>query len=222
MSKYNTGKVYKIKPIINNDDTDIYIGSTIKKLNSRFNNHKGAYKAYQEGKTKNKLSVFKLFDKYGVNGCEIILIESYNCETKEELLNYEKQHIKNNNCVNQLSPITTEEELKEYNKEYKKEYRETHKEELKKANKEYRETHKEELSKSKCNYYYLNYDKIEAKRKEVNRINNIKRDYIMSKWSEEDKENFLKESLLMGDYKYWKNQFLLYEKELMGLSYEVK
>ena len=48
MTNYNNGKIYKLEPMCNHDDGDIYIGSTTKEyLCQRMTAHKYQYKQYK-------------------------------------------------------------------------------------------------------------------------------------------------------------------------------
>ena len=94
MVNYENGKIYKIEPICDHDEQDIYIGSTTKKyLSDRMCEHRADYKRYS--KTRKKTTSFILFDKYGVENCKIILLENYACTSKNELVAQEAEHIKN-------------------------------------------------------------------------------------------------------------------------------
>ncbi len=101
MVNYSNGKVYKIEPIVEHDDGDIYIGSTTKTyLSQRMDTHRGDYKRYKEGRH-HFITVYKLFNKYGVENCKIVLLEScQNITTKDELLSREHYYIKTLKCVN--------------------------------------------------------------------------------------------------------------------------
>ena len=119
---YNNGKVYKIQPINNADDDPVYIGSTTKKyLSQRMTKHRGNYKQWVNGKG-HEYTAFNLFDKYGLDGCEIVLIENINCNSKDELLQREKYHIQNSNCVNKVIPLRTPIEYREDNTNKIKQY----------------------------------------------------------------------------------------------------
>ena len=51
MVNYNNGKIYKIEPIVDHDEGDIYIGSTTKHyLSQRMDKHRGNYKSWKNGK----------------------------------------------------------------------------------------------------------------------------------------------------------------------------
>ena len=162
MVNYENGKIYKIEPVIEHPEEDIYIGSTTKQyLSQRINEHRHNYKRWKEGKT-NYTSSFGLFNRYGVNNCKIYLLEMVKATTKDELTSREGHYIRTLKCVNIRIPYRTETEynkqyymenkdrlklnMKHYNKENqekirlnKKQYQEDHKEEIKAYQKQYRE-----------------------------------------------------------------------------------
>jgi hypothetical protein len=91
---YSKGKIYKIVDYTNNNN---YIGSTCEPiLARRLAGHVGSYKSYLNGKT-NYVSSFKVLENGNYN---IILIEEYPCETKDQLLAREGHYIENMDCVN--------------------------------------------------------------------------------------------------------------------------
>ena len=142
MVNYNNGKIYKIEPICDHDEGDIYIGSTTKQyLSQRMDNHRSCYKLWKNNRF-HKVQVFEIFDKYGVSNCQIVLIETVNAKSKDELLAREKHYIKSVKCVNKCTPGQTQKEYYENNKEEikfkKKEYRENNKETIKLKAKIYR------------------------------------------------------------------------------------
>lgn len=147
----NKGKIYKLVPKIINENEEplIYIGSTNEKyLSSRLAKHKTNYKRYLDGKT-NHSSSYILFDKYKLDGVEIILIENFNCNTKYELLLKEKYYIENNVCVNKIK----------YNKP-QNDY-------IKKYNQEYRLKNKNKFKDICKRYYYNNIEKIKESNKKL-------------------------------------------------------
>ena len=100
MVNYSNGKIYKIEPICDHDEGDIYIGSTTKLyLCQRMDEHRSKYKQWKNNKF-HKIQVFEIFDKFGVSNCQIVLIETVNTESKDELLAREKHYIKSVKCVN--------------------------------------------------------------------------------------------------------------------------
>ena len=106
MINYSNGKIYKIEPI-NGEDGDVYIGSTTKEyLSQRMATHRGNYKFYLKGKG-TTITSFKLFDKYGVDNCQILLLEAVNANSKDELHVREAHYIKTLDCVNKCIPLQT-------------------------------------------------------------------------------------------------------------------
>jgi len=103
MVNYNNGKIYVIRPIIEHDEGDVYVGSTTKKyLSQRMQQHKKEYTNYQSGKPNGRYTVFNIYDKYGINNCDIFLIENVNANSKDELHTREGHHIRNIKCVNKM------------------------------------------------------------------------------------------------------------------------
>ena len=114
---YQNGKIYKITANINEDDGDIYIGSTTQSLSKRMAAHRNKYKRWKNGKTENKTSSFLIFEKYFLENCVIVLIENFPCSSKEELLARESYFIRNNKCVNKSIAGRTVKEYYQDNKE---------------------------------------------------------------------------------------------------------
>jgi len=160
MVNYNNGKIYKIEPINILDDGDIYIGSTSKEyLSQRLTKHRSGYHMWKNDKRKFMTS-YLLFDKYGIENCKIILLESFPCKSSDELKSRETFYIKSNKCVNKYIPCRTKEEYnidnKEKIREDIKEYQIDNKEKIKEYMKEYRLKNKEKLREYKLNYYQKN------------------------------------------------------------------
>ena len=88
------------------------------------------------------MSSFILFDEYGVDNCECILIENFSCESKDELRAREAYLIKTIKCVNKNIPFGNR-------VANKKEYREKHRDHKLETDKLYRESHREELNQRK-------------------------------------------------------------------------
>jgi hypothetical protein len=138
MVNYANGKIYKIEPIVEHDEGDIYIGSTTKLyLSQRFEKHRSDYKGWKLGNG-SKITSFNIFDKYGVENCEMYLIENVNAKSKDELRAKEGYHIRNLKCVNRCVAGRTP-------KEYSKIYNEENKDKIFNRKKKYREDHKEEI-----------------------------------------------------------------------------
>jgi len=122
MVNYQQAKIYQIVPTCEHEEGDVYIGSTCKALLSqRIANHRTEYRAGRR-QTRSKI----LFDKYGLDNCIIELIETYPCNSKDELLKREGEYIRQTPCVNRcVAGRTKMEQCKIYaekNKEYIKEY----------------------------------------------------------------------------------------------------
>ncbi len=114
---YSRGKIYKVEPIVDHEKNEIYIGSTTKEyLSQRMATHKGDYTRWKNNK-RGKVMIFDLFDKYGCDHCEIILIENYIATTKDDLLSREKYFIQSLACLNKYIPGRTLEEYKRENKD---------------------------------------------------------------------------------------------------------
>ena len=76
MVNYANGKVYRL---VNNVDEKFYIGSTCNPLHKRKNGHKRDAAKFPEQ------PVYKHLNTIGWDNVEIILIESYPCNSKAEL-----------------------------------------------------------------------------------------------------------------------------------------
>jgi len=111
---YQNSKIYKI---MSHSGNKIYIGSTTKQyLSQRMQKHKADYGNWQKGK-RNKTTSFELFDEYGCENCQIILIENYPCNSKDELNAREGHFISTLDCVNKIHLGRTRAEHYQANKE---------------------------------------------------------------------------------------------------------
>ena len=164
MVNYNNGKIYKIE---NLGGDMCYIGSTTKDyLSKRMVEHRAMYKRFQNIEGANHISVFNIFDKYGIDNSRIVLVELCPCETKDQLLKREAYHIHEMECVHKVVPLRTDKQYYQDNKEkiklktlqyYKdnkeasiikmKQYYEDNKEEIQLYKKKYYEDHKEDIRK---------------------------------------------------------------------------
>ena len=115
---YKNGKIYKIEPICDHDEGDVYIGSTTKEyLSQRMTAHRSGYNCFKRGTRKHKLMSYDLFEKYGVSNCDIILLELVEANSKDELHKREAHFIRTMKCVNRFIPLRTEREYKQEHKE---------------------------------------------------------------------------------------------------------
>ena len=98
-NKYQNSKIYKI---VCNITGEVYFGATTEKfLCSRIAKHRNSFKRYKDGKYPFNSS-FQILERGNYN---IILIENFNCNSKDELFKKERDYIENNECVNRLIPI---------------------------------------------------------------------------------------------------------------------
>ena len=106
-NKYDEGKIYKL---VSDQTTDVYYGSTCKSnLYARFVGHKSDYKKWLK-EEKSNMTSFKLL-KY--DDCRIELVETYPCESREQLEKREGYYIKKYDCVNKIIPKgNTKEKIK--------------------------------------------------------------------------------------------------------------
>ena len=158
-NKYQRGKIYKI---ISNHTDKIYIGSTTEPtLARRLTGHTQNYKSYLAGNDR-YVSSYELLQHPDY---KIILIESYPCNSKDELLSREQFHIDlaGEGCVNRFKAFTglTKQEYKkqydaenkeiiaEYKKQYNQENKEIIAERTKRYNKQYHVKNKEIIAEKK-------------------------------------------------------------------------
>ena len=144
---YSKTKIYKIWSPLGDK---IYIGATTKKyLSERLVKHRQDYRKWKEEK-RGYTTSFILFDEYGVENCNIELIEAKECSDKDEQKKIEGFYIRSLVCVNKVIPDRTN---KEYQKMYNPLYREKNKEALQKKDREYHHEHKEKRNAYNKEYY---------------------------------------------------------------------
>ena len=127
-NKYNNGLIYKILSLSN--PTICYIGSTCLTLKLRLALHKSKFKNYKKT-GKNYYSSFKVLENQDFS---IELIETFPCNSRNELTKREGFYIQQIECVNkQMAGRTKQESNQNYyenNKqvicENKKKYRQEH------------------------------------------------------------------------------------------------
>ena len=81
-NKYENGKIYKITDIAY---TLAYYGSTIEPLCKRMGRHRGCYRKYKNKGDGDNITVYKIFDEFGLENCKIELVELCPCASKMEL-----------------------------------------------------------------------------------------------------------------------------------------
>ena len=184
--------------------------------------HRADYKKKYKNGLYHYVSIFDLFDKYGLENCKIQLVKDVPCERKEQLRKIEGEYIQKENCVNKRIPGRDskayyqehKEEAREYNKQYYKDnydilrekgkkYREDHKEEINARDREYRRNDREKLVEhSKC-YYEAHKEAFLEKNKQYRILHKDKLYEQHKGYVEEHKEQI----------KEYKNQWWLENKD---------
>jgi hypothetical protein len=145
MNKYENGKIYTIR--CNDDNSLIYVGSTIQPLYKRWNDHKKRCRQ-ESHKEYNKLVYMKMRE-LGMHKFYIELYEEYPCENKQQLNRKEGQIIRLIGTLNKAIAGRTQKEWELENKskiqETKTVYREKNKEHIKLIRKVYYENNKEKM-----------------------------------------------------------------------------
>lgn len=149
MVNYQQGKIYKI---VNNVTDDIYIGSTSKKtLAQRMSLHRFCVNKHPN------LKIYKCMNEIGVENFKIILLESFPCETKDELRAREDKWICDMKPT--LNTIRACRSSKEYyvdNKEKFSDYYKTNSESIREKSKNYYNENWDSV-KQRQNMYYNNH-----------------------------------------------------------------
>eukprot|EP00732_Lithocolla_globosa_P005581 Lithocolla_globosa_v1_NODE_5857_length_1174_cov_17.355675.p1 type:complete len:182 gc:universal NODE_5857_length_1174_cov_17.355675:227-772(+) len=143
MPNYQQAKIYKI---VCNENDDVYVGSTCQSLSQRMSGHRVQYRKWKA----DTYHFVSSFDVVQYDSAEIILIEDYPCERKEQLHSRERYWIEQMKCVNKNIPTRTWKEYRqdnaersrEYQREYQRQYRQDHSEQIR----EYYQAHAEELN----------------------------------------------------------------------------
>ena len=91
---YSKGKIYKIEPICEYDEGEIYIGSTTKDyLSQRFVKHRSDYNRWKKDNNK-FITSYRIFDKYGIGNCQVVLLELVNANDFNELKAREAHYVR--------------------------------------------------------------------------------------------------------------------------------
>jgi hypothetical protein len=164
-SKYKNGKIYRI---CDTGYNEFYYGSTVQSLPMRLGKHRALYKLYKESKYNKRVSVYDIFDKFGIENCKIELVEACSFENKSEMQKREGYWIQNEACVNKIIPART---VKQYYQDKReqileqcKTYRENNKEKVKLRNDKYRVDNVEKMREIRRKYEENNKDKVQEYR----------------------------------------------------------
>ena len=172
---YSKGKIYKI---VNDENNNIYYGSTVQPLSKRMGNHR---KKHNHCMTKN-LGV-------DLKYCKIILVEDFPCERKEQLLMRERHFTEFQQCVNKVKrPIITEEERKEKMAEIGKKNYIKNREKISIRSKKYRDENPEKISIRSKKYRDENPEKESIRSKKYRDENPEKIAEIHKKYRDENPE----------------------------------
>ena len=186
---YSKTKIYKIWSLKGHL---IYVGATTKDLLcQRMSKHRRNYKQWLKGKT-NHTASYILFEEYGLENCQIELIEAKECQSKDEQKKLEGHYIRTLECANKNIPDRTRIEYCEANKdkinEKEKQYRETNKDNINEKYKKYYETNKDKINEKDKKYREANKDKINEKYKQYREANKDKINEKYKQYREANKE----------------------------------
>ena len=182
MVNYQLGKIYKI---VCNITDECYIGSTCQpSLAQRLTKHVSGYKRFKAGKISSKCRSYSMIDRGNYN---IYLIESYPCNSRDELIAREggiiKQYKLNSKCVNHHIAGRT-----------KKEYILDNKDTIQEKLKQYRLNNKEKLRDKSREYRKLNTEKVRETNKKKNEKYKDKIKIMKKEWYLNNKNTILEKS----------------------------
>jgi hypothetical protein len=152
INKYQNGKIYKL---VSSHTDKIYVGSTCKeRLCQRLAKHKSEFKLWLKDASKRNITSYRLFE---LGDVEIVLLESVNCKSKDELHKKEREYIEKfkDNIVNHVIPTRTK-------AEYDSIYYLDNIERINERSKQYYKEHKEKKIESVAQYRENNIEKIKA------------------------------------------------------------
>lgn len=137
MDRYSRAKIYRL---VGGGKT--YYGSTCLALSRRMAQHRKDYKQWLSGKQR-FVSSFHILPE---TDCQIVLVEEFPCENKEQLGARERYWIENNECVNMIVPTRTRKEHYEDTKDTIKKYYQSNKAKKQEQYKAYYEANKDKIS----------------------------------------------------------------------------
>jgi hypothetical protein len=183
MPDYSKGKIYTIRN--RNDDTKIYVGSTIQSLSVRFSGHKRSSKTEKCINYKIYVEINNDWDNWYIE-----LYENYPCNNKEELCKREGEIIRQ---IGTINSIIAGRDINQYLidnakkiKEQQKQYRIDNADKIKEQIKQYSIENADELKEKKKQYYIENADKIKQYQKHycaknADKIKEYKRQHYLKK-----------------------------------------
>ena len=141
---YKNDKIYQL---LNKVNDEVYVGSTIQPLSKRMNEHRSTC---NKSDKKVNVKLYQLMREIGQENFYIELIESYPCNSKEELKAKEGYYIRERATLNMLIAGRNHKGWVDDNKEhvqtYLKEYNDSNKERLDQYRKQYRQENQEHMN----------------------------------------------------------------------------
>lgn len=159
MEQMRVGKVYKI---IATQGNECYVGSTFNTTRDRFQAHKDGYKKWKKICLK-FCSSFKIFDKYGIENCRIILIKEYTVVDRAHLEGYEQLWLKKLKAINEREPsarILTKQRNRFRCRQFYENNKETINSNRRDEYKQYYELNKDKLNEYNRRRYHENHQKV--------------------------------------------------------------
>lgn len=159
MPDYSNGKIYTIRN--RNDNTKIYVGSTIQLLHKRFHSHK--CKSQKEEHKNNKLYIEMNND---LSNWYIELYENYPCNNREELNKREGEIIREIGTLNTNIAGRDEYQYRIDTIDKSKQYRIDHANKIKEQKKQYYIDNIDKFKEKRKQYYIDNADKLKENSKQ--------------------------------------------------------
>lgn len=183
MVNYQDGKIYKI---VCNVTGKVYVGSTAQKtLAQRLSGHVAGFKTQR---MKDRCTSWQILEH---GNYDMVLLEPYPCNTKDELSSRERFYIESINCVNKQIPLQTYHEYYETHKEallqYQKDYNKENTEKVAEKRKKYYEQNKETISQQHKVYHELHAEQVHACQKQCYENNKDKYLQRHKDWTLENK-----------------------------------
>jgi hypothetical protein len=182
MVDYKNGKIYRL---VCNTTGDQYIGSTTRPLSQRLGGHKTQYKQFLAGKIPQQTTSNSILSN---NNFEMILIEDFACENKNQLERRERYYIESMKCVNKYKPAQTKEEHKEERKEQSKQYYQENQGKILEERKQHYEQNKEEVNEKHRQHYEQNKEEVNEKHRQHYEQNKEKINEKHRQYHEQNKE----------------------------------
>jgi hypothetical protein len=151
MVNYANGKIYQVMAKHGGDTGDVYVGSTTKEyLSQRMDEHRKHYRLWKGG-NHHYITVYGIFEKYGIENCCIVLLELVNATSIDELHARERHWIQSMPCVNKNIPGRT-----------KVEYRVDNREQILARQAQYRADNREQILARQAQHYVVNREQVLA------------------------------------------------------------